>query len=495
MMKARDIGKSGILSAIISNKLLVVVLFLKSFLITPSLSADMPRTFADLVAKVSPAVVNISTTQSIEDKNPSNSFDFTFPPGSLFEDYFNEFGLPDGDANKGTQQRIGLGSGFIIDPNGYVVTNYHVIKDAQAVQVTLNNGKQYEASLVGVDQRTDIAVLKIETKQSLVFVQLGDSDKARVGDWIVAVGNPFGLGGSVTVGVLSARGRDIQSGPFDDFLQLDAAINRGNSGGPSFNLQGEVIGINTAIYSPNGGSVGIGFAIPSNVAKPIITALKEKGAVERGWLGIQIQPVTPEISEAVGLSRAQGALIISVQPNSPAARAGLLASDVITAVNQQAITEMRDLPKLIASIAPGKKVSLSVWRDQKTISIPIELGRLEDPQTNVILSPAVVKNPPISNDSQMLEGASLSSLNVEFRQRFNIADQTKGVGITDVKASSMSASQGLKKGDVIVQVGQKRITSLAELEMAIQNAKSAKKSAILFLINRQGSETFLAFKF
>ena len=295
--------------------------------------------------------------------------------------------------------------------------------------------------------------------------------------------------------MLSARGRDIQSGPFDDFLQLDAAINRGNSGGPSFNLEGEVIGINTAIYSPNGGSVGIGFAIPSNVAKPIITALKEKGAVERGWLGVQIQPVTPEISEAVGLSRTQGALIISVQPNSPAARAGLLASDVITAVNQQAIIEMRDLPKLIASIAPGKKIDLSVWRDQKTISITIELGRLEDPQTNVSLSPIIVKKPLISNDNQILEGASLSSLNVEFRQRFNIADQTKGVGITDVKASSMSASQGLKKGDVIVQVGQKRITSLAELEMAIQNAKSAKKSAILFLINRQGSETFLAFKF
>lgn len=495
MIKTNYITKYSFVSRIIFKKLLLAILLFKSFLITTSVWADIPQTFADLVEKVSPAVVNISTTQLIEDKHSNNSFGFTFPPDSPFQEYFKEFGLPDDETNNGSQQRIGLGSGFIIDPKGYVVTNYHVIQDAQAIQVTLNNGEQYEASLVGADQRTDIAVLKIEVKQSLVFAQLGDSDKARVGDWIVAVGNPFGLGGSVTVGVLSARGRDIQSGPFDDFLQLDAAINRGNSGGPSFNMQGEVIGINTAIYSPNGGSVGIGFAIPSNVAKPIINALKEKGMVERGWLGIQIQAVTSEISEAVGLSKAQGALIVSVQPNSPAARAGLLAGDIIIKVDQQDILTMHQLPKVIASIPPSKKVNLSVWREQKSLVITVELGRLEDPKTNITSSPPIVKNPPILNERQILEGISLSSLNAEFRQRFNISDQVKGVGIADVKSSSPAAAYGLKKGDVIVQVGQKRITSLTELETAVQNAKNAKKTSVLLLINRQGNETFIAFKF
>ena len=327
-----------------------------------------PETFADLAAKVTPAVVNISSTHH-EAAGPSDQAEpFDFPPGSPFEQFFKHFREQQGHGSGG-QDMTALGSGFIIDSAGYIVTNNHVIDGASEIHVTLSSGKDYPAKLIGADKKTDLALLKVDAGSALPFVGWGNSDAARVGDWVLAVGNPFGLGGTVTTGIISARSRDIHSGPFDDFLQIDASINRGNSGGPTFNLDGEVIGINSAIASPNGGSVGIGFAVPSNMAKPVIEALRERGRVDRGWIGVAIQEVTPEIAQSLGLGQPTGALIASVQADGPAAAARLQQGDVILTFDGQTVAETRELPRIVAATPAGKRVEVVVWREGERKSL------------------------------------------------------------------------------------------------------------------------------
>jgi len=352
-----------------------------------------PESFADLAAKVSPAVVNISTTATLSRKSSSPHGRFphgpSFPEGSPFQDFFERFmGIPEGHPGQRRQQKTSsLGSGFLIDPAGYIVTNNHVIeaaaKNEGAVTATLADGRRFDAQIIGRDAKTDLALLKIEAEDALPSVSWGASEAARVGDWVIAVGNPFGLGGSVSAGIISARGRNIESGPYDDFLQIDAAINRGNSGGPSFNMQGDVIGVNTAIYSPNGGSIGIGFAIPSQIARNVIAELKEDGHVDRAWLGVSIQHVTEEIAESLDMTRPQGALVTGFEKSGPAGKAGMKPGDVILTFNGQDVAKMRDLPPLVAGSKIGASVPVIVWREGKRQRLMVKLAAMEDPETKV----------------------------------------------------------------------------------------------------------------
>lgn len=348
---------------------------------TPASAASMPGSFADLVQRVKPAVVNIATTEKVDGRSEMapDMPGMPFPPDSPMGEFFRRFFGPGATMGQSRPREVhALGSGFIIDPDGYVVTNNHVIDGADEITVILEGGDRLEAKVVGRDAKTDLALLKIDADEPLPYVSFGDSDAARVGDWVVAVGNPFGLGGSVTAGIISARGRDIHAGPFDDFLQVDAPINRGNSGGPLFSTSGEVIGINTAIYSPNGGNVGIGFATPSSLARTVIAQLREKGSVERGWLGVTIQSVTDDIADSLGLDEAEGALVSKVLPDSPAASAGLQQGDVILALNGQRITRFKTLPRLVAEAKTGKPATVTVWRDGREKDVTVTIGRMPE---------------------------------------------------------------------------------------------------------------------
>lgn len=454
-----------------------------------------PESFAELAAKVSPAVVNISTTRAV--RGPSmEDLPFQFPPGSPFEEFFRQFRDRFGQGGDGPpmRQANALGSGFIIDPDGYVVSNNHVIDGADEIQVTLVDGRQLPAEVVGTDPQTDLALLKVESDEKLPFVEFGDSDDIRVGDWVIAVGNPFGLGGSVSAGIVSARGRDIHAGPFDDFLQLDAAINPGNSGGPTFGMDGKVIGVNTAIASPNGGFVGIGFAIPSNLAKSVIAQLREHGRVERGWLGVQIQQVTPELAQALGLDKPRGALVSRVMPDGPAAASGVREGDVIVTFDGKPVDEMRDLPRIVAETPAGKSVEIEVWRDRDTETLRAkiaaqpkrdELAAAETP-SQTAPSGAGVTVAPL--------GATLASLSPELRQRFKLPDDATGVVILDLDADGPAAEQGLRPGDLIEKVSQQAVTTPEDVERLAKEAQQADQSALLLLVNRQGDSLFVALK-
>ncbi|WP_425449985.1 DegQ family serine endoprotease [Virgifigura deserti] len=455
----------------------------------PAQAETAPGSFADLAEEVTPAVVNISSkhTAEVAGRQMQPGLPFEFPEGSPFEEFFRQFqdrfGPRDG-APRQMPDRVALGSGFIIDPEGYVVTNNHVIADASEIKVTLTGGEEYPAELVGTDPKTDLALLKIEADEPLPSVEFGDSDAIRVGDWVLAVGNPFGLGGSVTTGIVSAHGRYINAGPYDDFLQIDAAINQGNSGGPTFNTEGEVIGINTAIASPNGGSVGIGFAIPSKLAEPIIAQLREDGSVDRGWLGVQIQPVTPEIAAALGLDEPVGALVASVQPDSPAARAELRQGDVILDFAGTEVEKMRELPLLVATTPAGKKAELTIWRDGVKQTVEVEIGKLQPEQV------AAAQPEPTGESSGQSEalGATLATLTPELKRQFGIPSEVEGVVVVDVEAGGPAAEKGLRPGDVIEKVSQNAVSTPAEVEEAAQAAEHA----VLLLINRQGNSQFVA---
>jgi serine protease Do len=446
-----------------------------------------PETFADLAAKVTPAVVNISSTHHQKVSPDMEMPDF--PKGSPFEQFFRNFR----GHGQGGQDVTALGSGFIIDPTGYVVTNNHVVEEASDIVVTLNDGKDYPAKLIGTDKKTDIALLKIDAGKSLPSVTFGNSDTARVGDWVLAVGNPFGLGGTVTTGIISARSRDIHSGPFDDFLQIDASINRGNSGGPTFNLAGEVIGINSAIYSPNGGSVGIGFAIPANEAKPVLAALREHGKVDRGWIGVQIQPVTPEIANSLGLSDVRGTLVTAVQPDGPAAKAKMEQGDVILSFNGQDVAETRELPRIVAATPAGKPVDVVVWREGTRKTLRVTVAAMKDQQQVASSEDASPDSQPEATANHVL-GVQLSALTPDLRQQLGLADDVNGVVVMDVTEDGPAAKQGLRQGDIIEQVARNKVSDPSEVDRAVQQALSAKKSAVLLLVNRQGDEVFLAIK-
>jgi serine protease Do len=463
-----------------------------------------PGSFADLAQKVAPAVVNISSTHKVdgaEGMGPEE-MPFSFPPGSPFEEFLKPFleqqrrqGMGQGGMGQHGERppherkAMALGSGFIIDPSGYIVTNNHVIEGASDIKVTLNDDTELPAKLIGADPKTDLALLKVESPQALPAVPWGDSDKARVGDWVMAVGNPFGLGGTVTAGIVSARGRDIQEGPFDDFIQIDAAINRGNSGGPTFDLNGNVVGINTAIYSPSGGSVGIGFAIPSNLARDVVAQLKENGAVERGWLGVEIQQVTPDLAAGLGLDEPRGALVANVDPESPAGAAGIKAGDVILGFDGSSVKELRDLPRLVAAAKPGDTAAVLVLRDGKERTLDAKIGQMK---ADEIVARAENPAAPDAVEESDVLGAALAPLSDMARAKFGLAKDVEGVVVADLAEDSPLLEQGIQPGDVIVKVGDASVTNPAEIERAAERVKASDKPVLLMLINRDGRDRFVA---
>lgn len=452
-----------------------------------------PASFADLVEKLLPAVVNISSTQAQAENKEFPDMP-QFPEGSPFQDFFEEFMDKRGRGMDAVPQ-ASLGSGFIIDAeNGYIVTNNHVIRDADEVKVTLYDDQTIDAEIVGVDDKTDIALLKVDPKKAdLKTVSFGTSDILRVGDWVLAIGNPFGLGGTVTAGIISARQRDIQSGPYDDYLQTDASINRGNSGGPMFNLKGEVIGINTAIFSPTGGSVGIGFAIPSDLAKPVINQLIKYGRTRRGWLGVRVQTVTEDIAQSLDLPTEHGALVASITPEGPAEIAGLQHGDVITEFNGQKIDSMRSLPRIVAEANIGEEADLKFWREGQEKTAKVKIGELEVAEEEGMLETAEGTDANIKK----VEGLGIGVMPLTDKERtdYNVPSSvTDGVMIGEVTPTSEAGQKGLAPGDVIVEVNQQPVKTPQDLLEIVAAAKKAGRSSILLLINREGDVRFVALR-
>src|SRR6202011_2749295 len=457
------------------------------------------QSLAPLVKKVSPAVVNISVSRSADADSAAEEPELAPAPGfpnSPFDQFLRRFFEQQGPGGQrhmfpqapgSRAQRIALGSGFIIDPTGYVVTNSHVVGDAGKVEVTLPDNSKYTAKIVGRDPKTDIALLKIESNKPLPYVTFGDSSAAQVGDWVMAVGNPFGLGGTVTTGIISARGRDIHSGPFDDFLQIDAPINRGNSGGPTFNLDGQVIGINTAIYSPNGGSVGIGFAVPSNLAETVVAQLEQHGKVSRGWLGVQIQEVTPAIASSLGLQGEHGALVAVITPDSPGAKAGLKQGDVIMTFNGNEVSRLRDLPRLVAETAPDTGVKMKVWRNGQPVELHATLGEL--PNNEQVASASNGREQDGEQDEAARAdalGMHLAPLNSQLRRELHTGKEVQGVVITQVDPGSAAAEVGLNEGDVVVAIDQQPVKTPQEAAAKLKEAAGSPKKSALLLLNRHG---------
>jgi serine protease Do len=476
---------------------------LTMFLLMASPSrADAPETmpfsevFAQLAAKLVGVVVNVSTTQANAAPTPKGGPEAQLPaPGApldeFFRDFFGEKGAP-GGPNSPLSRVASLGSGFVIDPSGLIVTNNHVIANAEQITVTLSDDTTLQAEVIGRDAVSDLALLKVEPKAPLAAASWGDSAKARVGDWVLAIGNPFGLGGTVTSGIISATARDIHSGPYDDFLQTDASINRGNSGGPMFNLAGEVIGINTAIFSPSGGSIGIGFAIPSAFARPIVDQLKATGKVERGWIGARIQPVSEEIAEAVGLDKGRGAMIGAIDPASPAAQAKLQPGDVILSFDGKSIDRSRQLPRLVADAAPDTVVKLSVWRDGKEQDVELKVAAL-NPNRPAPPPPEPEKpKPPTSVD---VLGLKLTKLSAELRKQFSLPETAKGVVITEVPQNSPGAAQGLRPGDLVIAVGHEPVGSLEDVQQKVAAVKKTGHKNALVRVEREGNTRFIALPF
>jgi serine protease Do len=415
------------------------------------------------------------------------------PKGSPFEEFFNDFF--DEQEKDGLPRKVSsLGSGFVIDPSGLIVTNNHVIEGADEIIINFTNGSKLKVSKVlGHDPKTDLALLKVEPKEPLKAASFGDSAKMRVGDWVMAIGNPFGLGGTVTVGIISAKKRDINSGPYDDFLQTDAAINRGNSGGPLFNMDGEVIGVNTAIISPTGGSIGIGFAVPSNSAVQVVDQLKQFGETRRGWLGVHVQNVTGEIAQSLGLKEPAGALVASVSPGSPAATAGIQPSDVILKFDDQVIDTMRSLPRAVASTPIGKAIDTEIWRKGETLHLNVTVGRLPEEDEATEPEPSIDAEQPEEPDHEDLLGLSMAPLTDELRSQFHIGKGVEGVVITEVDADSPAAQKYVKPGDVIVEVTQERVTDPQEVLARIEAVKkSGRKSVLLLISDAKGGLRFVA---
>ena len=471
----------------------------------PALARPAPDSFADLAAKLLPAVVNISSTQSVQaakNNGPGAGPEIPmFPPGSPFEQFFRDFlnrnhpggngggnnGGGHGDNAPATPEHRmqSLGSGFIVDPSGLVVTNNHVIDDADEISVTLQDQTTLKATVVGRDDTGDIALLKVTSDKPLPAVQFGDSDVARVGDWVLAIGNPFGLGGTVTAGIVSARGRDIRQTPYDDFLQTDAAINRGNSGGPLFNMDGQVIGINTAIYSPSGGSIGIGFSIPSNAAKTIVAQLKEFGHPRRGWLGVRIQQVTPDIAESLGLKDSQGgAMVAGVNEGGPAEKAKIRNGDIILKFNGQDVKEMKTLPRIVADSVVGQSVPVVLWRDGKEVTLQATLAEKPDEAQLAAATPGGKADTTKPTEIAGL-GLKLSPVTPDLKDKFQIGADQKGVVVTDVTPNGPAGTAGLKAGDVIVEVQQGEVNSPADVQQKVDRVRKENRRSVLMLIQRQ----------
>ena len=444
-----------------------------------------PESFADLAERLLPTVVNISTTQNLPGGGQDQDFE------EFFKDFFERRG---GEPEPHQRRRSSsLGSGFVIDPSGYIVTNHHVIENADEVSVRFHDGTTLDAEVVGSDKDTDLALLKVESPKPLASTKWGNSTKTRIGDWVMAIGNPFGLGGSVTAGIVSARQRDINAGRYDDFIQTDAAINRGNSGGPMFNLDGEVIGVNTAIFSPSGGSVGIGFAIPSSLARNVVRQLREDGEVSRGWLGVRIQTVNEELAEGLRLDKPRGALVASVTEDSPAADAGIEQGDVIIKFDGRDVVEMRKLPLMVAETPIGAAVPVVVWRKGKEETFTVTIGKLDIEK--IAAAPGIAPEPDESNSDEVPSlGLALGKMSPELREQFELDDTAQGVVITEVDPESSSAEKGLRAGDVIVEVDQEAVASPSEVSEKITRAKDEGFRVVTLLIYSQGEFRWVAVK-
>ena len=440
-----------------------------------------PVGFADIVEKVKPAVISVRVKIDRPAASHSdNEQEIPFPPGSPFERFFKRFGMP--NAPSGPEVITGQGSGFFISADGYAVTNNHVVEHAESVKVTTDDGKGYTAKVIGTDPRTDLALIKIEGGSNFPYVKLADSTP-RVGDWVLAVGNPFGLGGTVTAGIVSARGRDIGAGPYDDFIQIDAPVNKGNSGGPTFDVDGNVIGVNTAIYSPSGGSVGIAFAIPASTVKNVVGQLRDKGVVTRGWIGVQIQPVTPEIADSMGLKNAAGALVAEPQLNSPAVKAGIESGDVITAVNGTAVRDARELARRIGTMTPGTTIKLDVIHagQQKTVSLT--LGTLPNEKE--------AKNEPAPPSKSA--DIDVPKLGFKLAPADKVSGASdKGVVVTAISQGGVAADHGLQVGDVILDVGGKPVATPDEFNQTLSDARKDGKHTVLFRVKSGADTKFVA---
>ena len=463
------------LKSILSSIFLIFLLSVKSF------SQNTPGSFADLAEKLMPSVVNISTTQTVVTN--ANPFPFQFPPGSPFEDMFKEFGAPQ------ERQSTALGSGFIIDEKGIVVTNNHVIQDAEDIIVRVNGDKEFKAKVIGADPLSDIAVLQLDTKEKFVTVKFGNSDKARIGDWVIAIGNPFGLGGTVTSGIISARNRSIGLSRYEDYIQTDASINSGNSGGPLFDMNGDVIGINTAILGRNG-SIGIGFSIPSNSAKIVIDQLIKFGETKRGWLGVRIQDVTKEIADVEKLDKPRGALVASVADNSPSDKAGVKAGDIILEFNGQMIEEMKQLPIIVARTEVGKKVKVKIWRDKKEIIKTITLGRLETSEDFKVAEKSKPKK-ELAVEALKILVRELSKEDIKIR---NLPNQTSGLVITKIENDSPLINS-VELNSIILEAQKKKIKSVNDLNQVVKQVLNSNQKTILLVIyNSQNQRRYIGIK-
>jgi len=449
-----------------------------------------PVGFADIVERVKPSVISVKVNINEKvAKDDSDDNDSPFPPGSPMERFFRRFGGPEGlppGMRGGRRQITGQGSGFFISADGYAVTNNHVVDGASKVEVTADDGKTYSAKVIGTDARTDLALIKIDGGSNFPFAKLSDS-KPRIGDWVLAVGNPFGLGGTVTAGIVSAMGRDIGNGPYDDFIQIDAPVNKGNSGGPAFDTAGDVVGVNTAIYSPSGGSVGIAFSIPASTVKNVIAQLKDKGSVSRGWIGVQIQPVTTDIADSLGLKKAEGALVAEPQANGPAAKAGIESGDVITSVNGETVKDARELARTIGGIAPGNSVKLNVLHKGKDEVINLTLGELP----NTVEAKADTDNGDDNGGSA--RGTDVPKLGLTVAPADSVAGAGKeGVVVTEVDPKSAAAERGFKEGDVILEVAGKSVANVGDVRDAIKAAASDNKNSVLMRVKSGGQSRFVA---
>jgi serine protease Do len=461
-----------------------------------------PDGIADIAEKVIDAVVNISTSQTVEAKGGGDRGAMPqLPPGSPFEEFFDDFfknrrgpgGGSKGGGDMQPRKTNSLGSGFIVDTSGIVVTNNHVIADADEINVIMNDGTKIKAELVGVDKKTDIAVLKFKPVKPLVAVKFGDSDKLRLGEWVIAIGNPFSLGGTVTAGIVSARNRDISQGPYDNYIQTDASINRGNSGGPLFNLEGEVIGVNTLIISPTGGSIGLGFAVPSKTVAGVVDQLRQFGELRRGWLGVRIQQVSDEIAESLNIKPARGALVAGVDDKGPAKPAGIEPGDVVVKFDGKDVKDPKDLSRVVADTAVGKEVEVVIIRKGAEETHKVTLGRLEDTD-KVQQAAAKAKEEPAEKPvTQKALGLDLATLSKDLRSKYKIKDTVKGVIITGVDGTSDAADKRLSAGDVIVEVAQEAVSNAADVKKRVdQLKKDGKKSVLLMVANGDGELRFVA---
>jgi serine protease Do len=442
-----------------------------------------PDSFADLAERLSPAVVNITTTTTVMRR--SQGMTPQVPQGSPFEDLFRDF-LDRGNPQDRPRSTTALGSGFIISADGYIVSNNHVIDGADEIVIDFFDGRELDAKLIGTDPKTDIALLKVEADEPLPFVSFGDSDVSRVGDWVLAIGNPLGQGFSVSAGIISARNRSLR-GTYDDYIQTDAAINRGNSGGPLFNMEGNVIGVNTAIISPNGGSIGLGFSMSSNVVSRVVDQLQDFGETRRGWLGVRIQDVDPDMAEALGLEKVAGAMVSSV-PEGPAMEAGMLAGDVILSFDGKEVEDTRELVRMVADTDVGKAVRVVVFREGKTVTLKVVLGRRENAEQAEIL-PASTQ-PDVQKPEEGL-GMTFSGLTDEIRQQLQLKDTATGVAVLNVEEGTDAFDKGIRAGDVIAEVGQQKVESPADVTAAFDAAREAGRKSVLLLVRREGEPRFV----